>query len=98
MRRTACRIRIATAVAAVTLLLAPAVIVPPSALAAGGSRIVKARILDMSARRAEMRVDVAGRPETRRVQGAALLRGFRAGDLVVLTLDPEGTIVGVRSA
>ena len=69
---------------------------------AAPARIVKARIRDLRydarRRRGEVKADVAGRRETYRTSDPLLFRGFRRGDLVLLGLADDGTLVAIHSA
>jgi Cu/Ag efflux protein CusF len=64
---------------------------------AGQDQQLKVRILSTNSRD-EIVADVAGRRQVFRVRESGLLRGFRTGDLVVLTVDGAGMVTDVRSA
>lgn len=65
-------------------------------------RTVKARLhdlrYDVRRRRGELKADVAGRRETFRSSDPALFRGFRRGDLVLLGVAADGSLVSIQSA
>jgi hypothetical protein len=63
----------------------------------GQAQELKVRILSTNGRD-QIDADVAGRRQTYRVSDSGLLRGFRNGDLVVLTLDSAGLVSDIRSA
>ena len=65
--------------------------------AAPSSQVLRVRILEIARSREEFRADVAGRPRQFRVKDAALLRGFRKGDLVVVKVR-AGAVVDVAMA
>jgi Cu/Ag efflux protein CusF len=56
----------------------------------GETRVLKVRLLDVDDRRGEIRVDVAGRRESFRVQDSRALRRFQEGDLLVITVEGRG--------
>lgn len=57
---------------------------------------VGARLQSVGSR--EIRADVAGRSRTFPLASSGVARGFRSGDLVVLTLDDRGTVVEIASS
>lgn len=62
----------------------------------GQDQQLKVRILSVG--RDEIQADVAGRRQTYRVTDPNLLRGFRNGDLVVVSVDGAGMVTDIRSA
>ena len=52
----------------------------------------------LSVGRDDIRADVAGRRQTYRLTDPNLLRGFRNGDLVVVSVNSAGTVTDIRSA
>jgi Cu/Ag efflux protein CusF len=62
----------------------------------GQAQQLKVRILNVG--RDDFAADVAGRRQTYRVADASALRGFRNGDLVLITVDNTGTVTDLRSA
>jgi Cu/Ag efflux protein CusF len=63
---------------------------------AGQAQEMKVRVLGITG--SEIQADVAGRRQTFRVNDSSQLRGFRNGDLVILTVDTAGMVTDVRSA
>ncbi len=69
----------------------------PEGQATAPAREMKVRVLSADGRKGELRVDVAGRPETFRADDRALLRRALPGRLVVLKVQGD-TVVGLESA
>lgn len=76
----------------VVVFYVPAGYVRPSPTAAPAARAEQLRVRIQSIDRAgrEMRADVAGRSRTFTLEDRSHARGFRVGDLVVLTLEDRG--------
>jgi Cu/Ag efflux protein CusF len=64
----------------------------------GELRMVKGRLKQVDAARAEIRADVAGREESFRVADKAALRGFHQGEDVILTVASDGTVSSIHLA
>ena len=74
----------------------------PGAPLPRAARLVKARLRDLrfDARRGrgEVKADVAGRRESYSTSDAALFRGFRRGDLVLLSVAADGSLLSMALA
>ena len=75
---------------------APPVAAAPPPVAGGG--VIKARLQEVDTRRGFIKADVAGRSQTYRVRSRYGLGSLRAGDLVLLTFDRDGSITDIREA
>lgn len=63
---------------------------PPAAAAVAPGEQLRVRIQSIDRAGREMRADVAGRSRTFTLEDRSHARGFRAGDLVVVTLEDKG--------
>jgi hypothetical protein len=77
---------------------APATPAPRPSPRAGDEQVLKVRIAEIARSGESFTADVAGRKRVFLTRRPSLLRAFRVGDLVVVSLAGDGTVVDVRAA